>query len=78
MKKNHSIFIDGIDGDFCRVLAENDLAFEMPTFLLPEGTKEGEWLKVTFAQDLAKTASEKDKTQKLLDELQHKDSGLQI
>jgi hypothetical protein len=42
-----TLFVDAIEGEIARLLAETE-AFSVPVRLLPPGTREGTWLSATF------------------------------
>jgi len=68
------VIIDRIEGDLAvLVLYEDDrVRFNFPLRLLPEGAREGDHLRMTFAEDNASRESEKKRIGNLLDELKSK------
>ena len=68
------VIIDRIEGDLAvLVLYEDDLVrFNFPLRLLPEGAREGDHLRMTFAEDNASRESEKKRIGVLLKELKER------
>lgn len=65
--------IDRFEGDYAVVLFGNEeTKVDIPKKLLPEGAKEGSWLKVSFELDLEGSEKQKEKIQSLLDKLKSK------
>jgi hypothetical protein len=68
------VIIDRIEGELAvLVLYEDDqVKFNMPLRLLPEGARDGDHLLMTFTEDNASRESEKKRIGNLLDELKNK------
>jgi hypothetical protein len=68
------VIIDRIEGELAvLVLYEDDqVKFNMPLRLLPEGARDGDHLLMTFTEDKASRESEKRRIGNLLDELKNK------
>lgn len=65
--------IDRFEGDMAVVFfGEGELKVDIPKKLLPEGAREGSWLKVSFELDLEGTQQQEEKIKKLLEKLQNK------
>lgn len=62
--------IDRFEGDYAVVLfGDEEIKVDIPKKLLPEGVREGSWLKVSFELDEEGTQKHKDKIKDLLDKL---------
>jgi len=65
--------IDRFEGDYAVVLFGNDeIKVDIPKVLLPEGSKEGSWFKVSFELDIEETKSREDRIKSKLDKLKKK------
>jgi len=65
--------IDRFEGDYAVVLFGNDeIKVDIPKVLLPEGSKEGSWLNVSFELDIEETKSREKRIQSKLDKLKKK------
>ncbi len=65
--------IDRIESKMAVLLFEDSgLYVNVPLVLLPDGSKEGDWLSVQFKADTEKTSTMFNKNQKLLEKLMNK------
>ena len=65
--------IDRFEGDYAILLfGEDEIKVDIPKVLLPEGSKEGSWLNVSFGLDLEETKSREDRIKSKLDKLKKK------
>ena len=65
--------IDRFEGDYAVVLfGDEEIKVDMPKKLLPPGTREGSWLKVSFELAPEAAQKQKDKIQGLLNKLKGK------
>jgi len=65
--------IDRFEGEYAIVLfGEDEIKVDIPKVSLPEGSKEGSWLKVSFELDLEETKSREDRIKSKLDKLKKK------
>ena len=65
--------IDRIVEDYAVVLVGDDeIKVDVSKKLLPEGAREGSWLKVSFELDLDGTKKQNEKINKLLEKLRNK------
>lgn len=65
--------IDRFEGDYAIVLyGEDEIKVDIPKALLPEGSKEGSWLNVSFELDIEETKAREDRIQSKLDKLKKK------
>jgi len=65
--------IDRFEGDYAVVLfGEYEIKVEIPRSLLPEGSKEGNWLNISFELDMKETRSRENRIQSKLDKLKKK------
>jgi hypothetical protein len=68
--------VDRIENHIAVVLfGDEETAVDIPLALLPEGTKEGSFLKVTFELDPAGEQAQREKISGLLEKLKNKNSG---
>lgn len=61
-----------VDGIAVILLDEDEHRIEMPSRLLPEGAREGSWLKVTFELDQKGEIQQREKICNLLEKLRNK------
>ena len=62
--------IDRFEGDYAVVLfGDEEMKVDIPKVLLPEGSKEGSWMNVSFELDIKETKKRKDRIQTKLDKL---------
>ncbi|MDO9536146.1 MAG: DUF3006 domain-containing protein [Bacillota bacterium] len=65
--------IDRYEGDYAVVLfGDEEIKVDIPIALLPEGAKEGSWLKVSLELDPEGTKEQKEKIKDLLEKLKSK------
>ena len=65
--------IDRFEGDYAVVLfGDEEIIVDVPKKLLPEGSKEGSWLKMNFELDIEETKARKDRIQSKLEKLKKK------
>ena len=65
--------IDRFEGDYAIVLfGDEETKVDFPKELLPEGSKEGSWLKMNFELDIEETKARKDRIQSKLEKLKKK------
>ena len=65
--------IDRFEGEYAIALfGEDEIKVDIPKVSLPEGSKEGSWLKVSFELDLEETKSREDRIKSKLDKLKKK------
>lgn len=65
--------VDRIEGDYAIVIFEDyQVKTDIPTVLLPKGTKEGDWLTFIIKADSTTTASMYRKNKDLLEKLKNK------
>jgi hypothetical protein len=65
--------IDRFEGKYAVVLfGEEEIKVDVPRKLLPDGAREGSWLKVSFELDPEGTQKQKEKIQNLLGKLKSK------
>ena len=65
--------IDRFEGEYAVVLfGEDEIKVDIPKVLLPEGSKEGSWLNVSFELNLEETKSREDRIKSKLDKLKKK------
>jgi hypothetical protein len=65
--------IDRFEGNVAVLLVgDNEVKVDLPKALLPKGSKEGSWLKLTIELDQAGTAKQEEKIQGMLDKLKNK------
>ncbi len=62
------LFVDAVEAGTARLLPENGLAFELPSALLPDGTREGCRVELT-AKLCGGCDADRDEIDSLLDEL---------
>lgn len=68
--------VDRIENQIALVLlGDEEIKIDIPLALLPEGTKEGSFLKVTFELDPAGEQAQREKISALLDKLKNKNNG---
>jgi hypothetical protein len=66
-------FIDRIEGDHAVIHIEDDPAqLDIPLRLLPEGSREGSWLTISFELDPEGTRKQEEKILNLLEKLKRK------
>lgn len=66
--KKTEIFIDAVEGDICRVhTGEGNCPVFLPLSLLPEGTREGDWISASFEKLPCLRESECGEISKILD-----------
>ena len=64
--------IDRIVEDYAVVqVGDEEIKLDIPKKLLPEGAREGSWLKVTFELDSEGTKKQEDKIKGLLEKLKN-------
>lgn len=67
--------IDRFEGDYAVVLVgDEEVKLDVPRALLPQGGREGSWLKMSFELDPEGTRSQEEKIAGLLDKLKNKNS----
>jgi len=54
------------------LIGDEELKVDFPLKLLPKGSKEGNWLKITVEPDQAGTAKQTEKIEGMLDKLKNK------
>lgn len=65
--------VDKFEGEYAVLLfGDDEIKVDFPKVLLPEGTREGSWLKVSFKLDQEGTMRQEEKITKLLDKLKKK------
>lgn len=65
--------IDRLEGEYAVVLVGSDeVKLELPKILLPEGSREGDWLEVIIELDPGGTKKQEEKITGLLDKLKNK------
>ena len=65
--------IDRIESNVAVLLVgDEELKVDFPLKLLPKGSKEGSWLKITVELDQAGTAKQTEKIEGMLDKLKNK------
>lgn len=65
--------IDRFEEDYAVLLVGDDeVKLDVPINLLPEGCREGSWLKLRFELDPERTRSQEEKNESLLDKLKKK------
>jgi hypothetical protein len=65
--------IDRFEGEYAVMLfGDEEIKVEVPRKLLPEGSTEGSWLKVSFELDPKETMARKEKINSLLEKLINK------
>ncbi|HPQ11611.1 MAG TPA: DUF3006 domain-containing protein [Bacillota bacterium] len=65
--------IDRFEGDFAVVLfGDEEIKLNIPRKLLPKGSREGSWLKVTFELDPEGEKKQREKIEDLLKKLKDK------
>jgi len=65
--------IDSFVDEYAIVLfGEDEIKVDIPKVLLPEGSKEGSWLNVSFELDIEETKVREDRIQSKLDKLKKK------
>lgn len=65
--------IDRFENDYALMLfGAEEIKVDIPKKLLPKGSKEGSWMKVTFELDLEETKAREDRIRKKLDKLKNK------
>ena len=65
--------IDRFEGDYAVVLfGDEEMKVDIPKVLLPEGSKEGSWMNVSFELDINETKAREDRIQSKLDKLKKK------
>ncbi len=64
------VVVDRFEGDYAVVIfEEGKININVPRFVLPEGTEEGTWLKVSFKLAESETERRRKKIQDLFDRL---------
>jgi hypothetical protein len=65
--------IDRFEGDYAVVLfGDDEIKVDLPSKLLPEGSKEGSWLQVDFTLDPEGENEQREKISNLIDKLKNK------
>ncbi len=65
--------IDRFEGDYAIVLfGDDEIKVDLPSKLLPEGSKEGSWLQVDFTLDPEGENEQREKISNLIDKLKNK------
>lgn len=65
--KSTDIFVDGIEGGVCRLLAgSGSVKITIPQKFLPRGVKEGDWLTMEFREQEGRREKEESETKDLL------------
>ncbi len=65
--------VDRLEGNIAVVLfGDKEIKVDIPRQLLPEGTKEGSWLKINFELDLKGEKQQRERIKGLLDKLKNK------
>lgn len=65
--------VDRFEGEYAVLLfGDNEIKVNFPKELLPEGTREGSWLKVNFELNQERTIKQEEKISKLLNKLKKK------
>jgi hypothetical protein len=76
MNKFLRVVVDRVEGEWAVLVLYDDdnIRFNMPLALLPEGTRGGDHLRVSLEQDLESREREREKAARLLDELRRQRS----
>ena len=65
--------IDRFEGDYAIVLfGEDEIKVDIPKILLPEGAKEGSWLKINFELDVKGEIKQRERIKNKLERLKRK------
>lgn len=73
-KRTEIAFVDSFEGDTARVLIGGTSSpADLPKTCLPKGTREGDWLRVTFELLPEMREQKKKQVKKLLEELDSQD-----
>ena len=59
-----------------RIMDEESVRINIPFFLLPEESKEGDILDITIAKDVQETEDAKERVSSLLEKLKNKNQGM--
>lgn len=71
------VTLDRIEGNIAVLLLrdEESIKIDIPLFLLPPGSKEGDILNISIARDPLETEAAKERVSSLLDKLKNKNYG---
>ncbi len=71
------VTLDRIEGSIAVLLLrdEESIKIDIPLFLLPPGSKEGDILNISIARDPQETEAAKERVSSLLDKLKYKNCG---
>lgn len=73
MLTKHKVVVDRIEGNLAVILLEDrSIKLDIPLELLPQGSKEGMWLNLSFELDHTTTEGQKEKITKLIEKLKSK------
>ena len=64
-----NLFVDSVNEDICRLISEDEREILFPFDLLPEGTREGDWLTLSFEKAPEVKQKYYDETAALLNDL---------
>jgi hypothetical protein len=75
--KNFKVTLDRIEEGTAVLLVRDDetVKIDIPLFLLPAGSKEGDVLDITIARDVQETEDAKERVSSLLEKLKNKNQG---
>ena len=62
-------FVDSVGYEFARLITEDGAVFDFPIFMLPEGTREGNYVEITAISRPDMEAEVRDEIDSLLDDL---------
>ena len=62
-------FVDSFEYEYARLITEDGTVFDCPIFMLPEGTREGNYVEITAISRPDMEAEIKDEIDSLLDDL---------
>ena len=76
MARTVSVSVDRFEGDLAVLVVDDDgRTFNVPRSLLPEGTRAGDVLTLSFSRDAAATKAVAEEGKRLQDELKATDPG---
>ena len=68
--------VDRFEGEYAVLLfGDDEIKVDFPKKLLPEGAREGSWLKVVFELDHEGTKKQEEKIARLIEKLKNKNKG---
>jgi S-adenosylmethionine synthetase len=75
--ESFKVTLDRIEEDIAVLLVrdEEKIKINIPFFLLPEGSKEGDILDITIDKDIQETEAAKERVSSLLEKLKNKNKG---